>query len=111
MTSKTFTLSHDFFGQFQLKKRFVRLSRQDVQRMIDRLFILCPVCYTEKLFLPTPDDYVICSRCNIHWDLLPHRVTTPAPSSRVTSKLRVNGSVYRRHIPIHGQLTLNGGVE
>lgn len=95
----------DFFGQFIKTKTFRKLSRQEVQRYIDRLFILCPECL-RKLGNPSHDDYLICSFCNIHWDMLPARMLLPRDHN-VTARLRPDGSLYRWNVPFTDQIELD----
>jgi hypothetical protein len=97
----------DFFGQF-IKKNVRVLHKQDVQRFIDRLFILCPECFRQSLLVPTSDDYLICAFCNIHWDLLQNRPTEINPDIKIDSRLRPDGSLYRRKVAVSGQLQLEG---
>lgn len=93
----------DFFGQF-IKKDFRVLRRQDVQRFIDRIFILCPECQRHLPIVPS-DDYLLCSFCSIHWDLLLSRPLV-SPDYTVDSRLRPDGSLYRRKVVDKGQIPL-----
>ncbi len=92
----------DFFGQF-IRKNVRHLRRQDIARFLDLRVILCPECYQEKLPLnPTSDGYLICSICNIHWDLLARPL--PGDGLVTVSRLRSDGSVYVRKVKPSTQL-------
>jgi hypothetical protein len=94
----------DFFGQFIQKKNYRFLSPQDVSRFHDLRVIRCPECYEQKLPLnPTSDGFLICSTCNIHWVLVGADLPSAVPEYQTKSKLRPDGSIYRRKIksPVH----------
>lgn len=91
--------TEDFFGQF-IPKNIRHLRPQDISRFHDRLFVYCPECFQHKLPLnPTSDGYLICSFCNIHWDLLGNR-SAESPDYEIQSRLRPDGSLYRRKVKI-----------
>ena len=83
---------------------FRKLTPSQIQTFIDRLFIFCPNCQT-PLRDVSENHYVICTDCNIHLDLVLSR-NLPLPDHETISRFRPDGSLYRRKVELHGQLTL-----
>lgn len=84
-----------------------KLTLPQIQFFIDRLFIHCPKCQKHLLDI-SEDQFVICYDCNIHLDLVLSRKST-SPDHEIISRLRPDGSIYRRTVQLHGQLKLFGG--
>lgn len=97
-------VTEDFFGQF-IKKEFRPLTRADVARFLDRMFILCPDCHRSLPLNPTSDDYLICSFCKIHWDLRNDRNISKNVHI-VDARLLPDGSLYRHKVVQTDQLNL-----
>lgn len=100
-------VTNDFFGQFS-EKTVKKLLPYQISFYTRYWKLGCPDCNRTMDQNPTSDDYLICSWCNIHWDLnLSRPVVLTPPTHKIVSSLKIDGTLSRRKVYLSDSLQLN----